>query len=134
MSIRLSENHEVNPTISMCFWCGGQKNELILLGKLKGDAETPKSCIFSYEPCDKCLEQQKQGITLIGVSSQPIKPGFPEIQKDLYPTGKWAVLKKEAISNIFSEEYAKPAIEKGKMLVDDEIIMNIVESAKRRDN
>ena len=33
-SIRLSPAHGVNPTIPICFWCGNEKNEIALMGKL----------------------------------------------------------------------------------------------------
>ena len=38
-SIKISQKHGVNPTIPICFWCGKEKNEIALLGKLPGDAE-----------------------------------------------------------------------------------------------
>lgn len=40
-SIRLSPKHGLNPSISVCFFCGEDKNEIILPGKLEGDAEAP---------------------------------------------------------------------------------------------
>ena len=36
-SIRLSKEHGVNPTIPICFWCEKDKNEIAMLGKLKGE-------------------------------------------------------------------------------------------------
>ena len=35
-SILLSPKHGVNPTIPVCFWCGREKNEVALMGYLKG--------------------------------------------------------------------------------------------------
>ena len=34
MSIKLSPKHGLNPTIATCFYCGKDKNELILAGKI----------------------------------------------------------------------------------------------------
>lgn len=72
-SIPLSPKHGVNPCIPICFFCGKEKNEIALLGKLKNDAEASRSALFDYEPCDKCKELMSQGITMIGVTSQPIE-------------------------------------------------------------
>ena len=32
MSLRLHPNHGLNPTIPLCFLCGKEKNEVVLLG------------------------------------------------------------------------------------------------------
>lgn len=35
-SIKLSSKHGVNPTIPVCFFCGEEKNEIALLGRIGG--------------------------------------------------------------------------------------------------
>ena len=45
-SIAISPNHGLNPSIPSCFFCGKPKNELVLFGKLKGDAEAPRHFIM----------------------------------------------------------------------------------------
>ena len=47
-NIKLSEKYGMNPTIPVCFFCQEEKNEIALLGKLKGDAEAPKIAIIDY--------------------------------------------------------------------------------------
>lgn len=103
-NIRISEKHGVNPTIPICFWCGEEKNEVALLGKLKGDKEAPMRMIIDYEPCDKCKGSMEGGITFVQAVGSPVNEGQGEIQKGIYPTGKWAVLKEEAVKNMVTEE------------------------------
>ena len=102
--ITLSKKHGVNPTMGACFWCGGDSGEIALLGRLKGDVQAPLKMVLSYTPCDKCKTNMELGITLIEVQEDPPKPGVPEIQKGLYPTGSWWVVKPDMITRIFSPE------------------------------
>ena len=59
-SILLSPKHGVNPTIPVCFWCGREKNEVALMGYLKGrggeDIAAPMHMVIDYEPCDECRQ------------------------------------------------------------------------------
>ena len=45
---------DVMQTGGKAFWCGKERGELALLGKLPGDAEAPKNVVLDYEPCDCC--------------------------------------------------------------------------------
>ena len=63
-SIRLHPKFGLNPTIPTCFWCGKDKNELILLGAAFKE-EAPRHMYLDYEPCDTCKDQMKLGVTLI---------------------------------------------------------------------
>lgn len=103
-SIRLSQKHGVNPTIPLCFWCGQEKNEIALLGRLKGDAEAPRNLCLDYEPCDTCKKNMASGVTLMEAVHTPLHEGMPAIQKDCYPTGRWLVLKREAAKRMFNVE------------------------------
>lgn len=107
MGIKLSPKYGVNPTIPVCFWCGEQKNELALLGRLKDDAEAPRNYVLDYEPCEECQKTWKLGIALLGVSKKPINDSLPPIkntsEETLYPTGQWLVITKEAAKRYFSE-------------------------------
>ena len=58
--------------------------------------------VLDYEPCDECKENRKLGVTLMEVSEYPIYEGFPEIQNGIYPTGRWCVIKHEAVERMFS--------------------------------
>jgi hypothetical protein len=118
-SIKVSEKYGVNPTIPICFWCGETRNEIALLGKLKGDAEAPKQAIIDYNPCDKCKEKMDQGITMIQAKEVPCVEGQAPLRKGAYPTGKWVVVKEESL-DIFTPETKKQLLEQRKCFVDVE--------------
>lgn len=105
-SIKLSPKHGVNPTIPVCFWCGREKNEVALLGYLKGkggeDIEAPMHMVIDFEPCDDCRRNMEQGFTLMEATSKPNANSSMEIQRGVYPTGRYAVLRKEAAERSFT--------------------------------
>lgn len=103
MSIRLSKKHGLNPTIPICFFCGEHKNEIALMGELKGDIEAPKNLLLDYEPCDKCKKKFKEGVLIIEATQYPNVKNQPPIQKDAYPTGRYILVKPE----VFKEPYNK---------------------------
>ena len=91
--IRLSPKHGVNPAVPVCFFCGQDKNEVILAGRLRDDAEAPRKAVWDKQPCDTCAEYMRQGVILISVreGSDGENP---------YRTGGFAVVKAEAIERI----------------------------------
>lgn len=89
MNIPISEKHGVNPSIVVCFWCGKETNEIALLGRLPNDAEAPRHVVINYEPCEECAGLMSQGITLM--EADPY---------DKKPTGRWLVVKEEAVLRI----------------------------------
>ena len=92
--IRLHPEHGVNPTMTQCYLCGGEKNEIALLGAAyRGKAPT-RVCI-DKEPCDSCKGMMAQGILLIGVRDGS--------QADPYRTGQIWVIKEEAAQKIFGD-------------------------------
>ena len=100
-SIKLSPKHGLNPTISTCFFCGGDKNEIALLGKIdREDSEAPRKLILDYEPCEECQKKFAEGVLLIEVTSTPEYIGMP-IAKDAYPTGRYVVVRPEALNGDF---------------------------------
>jgi len=107
--IRLSETHGVNPTLGICFWCGGDDGSIALLGRLPGDAEASKRTLISYDPCDDCKAQFERGIALIECTEHPNDDDDrqPPIQKDhqatLYPTGRYMVITEEGAGRLLSE-------------------------------
>lgn len=58
-TVTLSPKYGFNPSINVCFFCGEDKGELILPGRLEGDAEAPHRAVYNYEPCEKCKKQMK---------------------------------------------------------------------------
>ena len=99
--IILSKKHGVNPSINMCFWCGGDK-ELILFGRLPQDKEAPIHICMDYQPCDKCKEQWTAGVTLIECSNVPLRDDQPAMQTNAYPTGRYMVITEDAFKRIFN--------------------------------
>lgn len=97
MSIKLSPKYGVNPTITKCFWCGKDKNEIALLGKLPKDAEAPKTCIINYDPCDECKANFSKGVLIMEGTETPNYPGQPKLG-GAYPTGSLSVVKPEALT------------------------------------
>lgn len=94
--MRISKEHGLNPSISTCFICGENKNEILLLGHNKGK-KAPHTACYNYEPCDKCKEFMKQGIILISVRDG-------ESNNNPYRTGGWVVIKEDAAKRILSKE------------------------------
>lgn len=104
-SIKLSPKHGLNPCIPVCFFCGEEKKEIALLGhigdKRKGeDFEAPMKAVLDYEPCEKCREQFARGVLLIEVTTSPEYMGMP-ISENAYPTGRYVVVKPEALNGDF---------------------------------
>jgi len=91
--IRLHKEHCLNPSVNMCFWCGESK-EIILFGaSIKGEA--PREVMTNYDPCNKCAEKMALGVTLMEAK---------EIQRGMYPTGRWWVIKREAAVKLFNRD------------------------------
>jgi len=86
--------------LSICFFCGKEKNELLLATRQTEEWCNNKSrgVVANYEPCDKCAEGHKLGVWLIEASGTPIDKGQPEMQEGVYPTGNSWVVKKEVLN------------------------------------
>ena len=99
-SVTLSPKYGVNPCIPVCFYCGEQKNEIVMLGRIggKADLEAPKSAVLDYEPCEECQKKFAQGVLLIEVTDYPIVQGQPAISQKAYPTGRYSVVRPEALN------------------------------------
>lgn len=90
-SIRLSEKHGVNPTLGRCFYCGGETNEIGLLGRLPGDAEAPRRAVLSMEPCGTCAEHMKAGVIEVRDGEEGENP---------YRTGAMSVMRDDAVRRL----------------------------------
>ncbi len=129
-SIKMSPKHGLNPCIPVCFFCGKQKNEIALMGKLKGDAQAPMSAVINYDPCDECYANWQMGVPLIRVSTkQPVKDA-PPLQKndgkELYPTGQYVVMTQEGVSRVFGIESEKGS----PVLIEDDGFDNLMAQMK----
>lgn len=115
MNIRLSEKHGVNPTIPKCFYCGEDKNEIILPGRLPNDQEAPRGMVWDKAPCDTCAGYMEQGVILISVKDSEEDSDNP------YRTGGWVVVSDEAIAKIVQpKELADDILGRGVAFVPDE--------------
>ena len=81
-NITLSPKHGVNPSIVICPVCK-KETSIALFGKLKGDAEAPKT--VEGELCDEC---KKKYITIVEVESETNKTS----------TGRCAYIPKDAVN------------------------------------
>lgn len=95
------------------------------MGKLKGDQEAPKNLCMDYEPCDACKALFEGNILLIGVTTTP-NGEQPPIRDDLYPTGSYVVLTREAVERAFQEEAAKRILEKGKAFLEEPTLQDLI--------
>lgn len=99
--IKLSPKHGVNPCIPTCFFCGKDRNEIVLFGKIgREDKEAPMKAIVDYEPCEECQKKFAEGVLLIEVTQSPEYIGMP-IAENAYPTGRYVVVKPEALNGDF---------------------------------
>ena len=99
--IKLSPKHGLNPTIPVCFWCGEERNEVALLGHIGDgrkheDFEAPMHMVIDYEPCEKCRANMALGVTLMEATNKPNSVTKVEMQKGVYPTGRYVVIKRDA--------------------------------------
>lgn len=103
-SIKLSPKHGLNPCMPICFFCGETKNEIALLGQIgdrrKGeDFEAPKKALLDYVPCEECQKKFAEGVLLIEVADYPFIKGQPPIAENAYPTGRYSVVRPEALQD-----------------------------------
>lgn len=120
--LKLSENHGLNPSMDICYWCGKSK-AIILAGLLPDDIEAPREVITSYDPCDECSEKFGQGVHVIEVT--PIgKDGQPPMQnvndQPVYPTGQSFVISKDS-DFILGNKIDSPVV-----LIDTELMENFI--------
>lgn len=111
-SITLSKKHGVNPTIPICFWCQNEKNEVAMLGKLPGDVEAPRSMWIpgDYEPCDECKKMWEGLVRIVEAYETPKLNENQPAYYGAYSTGRYVMVKPEAIEKIFTNidlEYVK---------------------------
>lgn len=100
-NIRLSEKHGLNPSLGICFWCGGDNGQVIIPGRLPGDAAAPHRGVWNYDPCSGCLKHWDSGVLMVEVTPTPNFQNQPEMAEGHYPTSRWCVLREEAYQRMF---------------------------------
>lgn len=120
--IILSDKYGVNPSLGVCYWCGQDNGEILLLGKLKGDVEAPKRAIYNYNPCNPCIQRFEAGIALVEISTTPLVEHHMPIDTQegqaLYPTGKVVVLTPGGFEKIRAMLNVEVAPDQKKMYVE----------------
>lgn len=104
--IKLSPKYGLNPTMPVCFWCGKDRGEIALMGHIGDgrkheDFEAPMRAVIDYEPCEECKRNMALGFTVMEATSKPNSVTNVEIQKGVYPTGRFVVMKNEAAERVF---------------------------------
>lgn len=107
-SIRISPKHGLNPTIPICPFCGKERQEIAIMGRVGGkeDIEMPMYAIIDFEPCDECKAAMDQGITLIMATQNKYKSSgiLLDANQGMYFEGHWAVIKEEGIKRAISDK------------------------------
>ena len=98
MSVRISKEYGVNPSVDTCFICG-KETSVVLFGTSYKDkngktAEAPRN-VCTGDICDNCKQIIEDG----GIFFIAVKDG--EGAENPYRTGKIAALKEEAVKRIF---------------------------------
>lgn len=125
MSIKLSPEHGVNPSLEQCFVCLKDVG-VILFGKISNqkaaafnkaglptgreshnDHESPRKVCLNREPCDECKGHMEQGVILISVDESK-----SEDLQNPWRTGGWCVVTEAFIKRVFNPpELVKTVLE-----------------------
>lgn len=132
-NIPLHPEHGLNPSVTLCFWCG-ESTGVALVGrrskKLFGTEEAPRQFCPDYGFCEKCQERVGEGIKFIEVSETPTTKGQPPLPDGPYPTGRWVAVTREAVgSQVTPPELAANILERGACYVNIEDFETLFEDA-----
>ena len=110
-AIKVSPKYGLNPTIPVCFWCGKERGEIALMGRMGNarkheDLEAPRYAIIDFEPCDECKKKMATGFTLMEVTTTPNEYCTAAIRSGAYPTGRYVVANPDAVKRWFGDESA----------------------------
>lgn len=122
--IKISPKHGLNPTIPVCFWCGKQKNEIALMGRMTEDIEAPKNMVLDYVPCEECQNHMAMGVAILEASDHPNTENQPPMQEGVYPTSRFVVVTTECADRVFNA-YA-PWSEGKKVFVDSDVFSHFL--------
>ena len=81
-----------------CFWCGENVGVAIPTKISAMDNEPCNGTVMNYDFCDKCKKSMAKGVTLIEMSPVPMQKGQPEMDENSYPTGRYWVVKRQALT------------------------------------
>lgn len=100
MSVRISKEFGVNPSVDTCFICGKETN-IVLFGTSYKDkngktAEAPRN-VCTGDICDNCKQIIEDG----GIFFIAVKDG--ESGNNPYRTGQLVAIKEEAVQRMFPD-------------------------------
>ena len=105
MSIKLSPQHGVNPSVEQCFVCMKDVG-VVLFGKMKGDAEAPRQVCLgpSSPPCTECQGHMEKGVIIISVrdGEEPEEDNVGNWNP--YRTGGWCVVTDDFIKRVIKDD------------------------------
>lgn len=101
MALRLSKKHGLNPSIGVCPICLKDNQEILLLGKLPGDAEAPMRVPSNI--CNECKSKIEEGfyplVVIKDIPERMVKNGLISME-DAKREGHILFVKKESMSNV----------------------------------
>lgn len=109
--IRLHREHGANPTIPLCFWCGKERGEVVLLGSTY-EGQAPKHMVIDREPCAECVAQMAKGITII--EAEPGAPSYAGGDGQPKFTGRWVVIRESLVAELFQPDELVQAVLKAR--------------------
>lgn len=130
MGVILHPEHGVNPTMTQCFYCGKDK-DILLIGKPKPEMYKQGLCdasgkmkmsigVVDMEPCNECRDYMEQGIILISAKDEDLGT------KDPYRTGGWVVIKEEGFKEMINDpELLENVLKKRFCFVSDKVWDNL---------
>lgn len=111
-SIPISPKHGLNPTVPVCLYCGKDKDEVAICGKInKQDDQMPMRCVIDALPCDECRKLWSAGVVLIRVSKTkkgrmvPVKS--PDGKSTFYLDGSTMLITEEGAQRLFKSPMKK---------------------------
>lgn len=121
-SIPLHPQYGVNPAIPVCFYCGEEKNEILLLGNNYKE-EAPRRAVWNQEPCDQCRDYMKQGIILLGVDETKSKN-----MNNPYRTGQFVVVSDNWVRRVISPpELVKDILKRRMAYVPEQLAQQLID-------
>lgn len=120
--VTLHPKYGLNPTLAICFWCGEDTGDIVLLGaaakRVTGSDEAPHRTCMGLEPCDKCKANMAKGITLIEASESPTRECNTKMNDRAYVSGRWCVITEDAARRMLRGPMLDSVLKARKAFVD----------------
>lgn len=111
MAVRISPKHGANPTIPVCLYCGKEKDEIVICGRInRKDDQMPLNSVIDAIPCENCQELWKNGIVLIracDTKHENMVPVTAQNNQKVWLDGSTILLREEAAQRMFDTHMVK---------------------------